>query len=396
MATVVVLTLASFAFCVYGTTQLKNEFDYAYFYMDGTTAREYDDTENKYFGNRPALSIMLFTGGYDYADTINQQRMTRLLDKEDGYVVENSYYQNNSLESWYNRFREFGNLTSDDQTFLSEEYYTMLDEFLLSEVGTQFKKHLVFDDDGQLIATQSMALLVTLETNAEEVDAMQTLRSSVDEAGLDEAFPYSYDFIFFEGDAVIKEETMKSTLCSLAAVFAVTCVLIGNVRAALIVLLGVCVSVVDLLGIMHFLDINLNTVSVISLALAVGLTIDFSAHIGLVFVTSVGFKKERVTRALSHLGPALMHSGFTTVIAISVLAGARSYIFQVLFKMFVLIISLGMIHGMLVVPVVLFLVGPDSIFASGNDICQVEDLLVKEIVRKGSNMGKLSVEKSDA
>merc|ERR1712232_1441328 len=70
-------------------------------------------------------------------------------------------------------------------------------------------------------------------------------------------------------------------------------------RAASIVLLGVCFSVVDLLGLMHFLDINLNTVSVITLALAIGLTIDFSAHIGLLFVTSVGSKKERVTRALS-------------------------------------------------------------------------------------------------
>jgi len=379
VAFVVVLTLASFGFCVYGTTLLKNEFDNAYFFMDGTRAKEFDDAENKYFGSRPTLSCILFTGYFDYADTTNQQKMSRLFDVEDGYVAQNQYYLSNSMASWYNRFREFGGLTSIDQTFPSEDYYTRLDEFLSSDIGIQFQEDLVFNDAGKLVATRSMSLFVTLVSNAEEVDAMQTMRSSVDEADLDEAFPFDANFIFFEGDAVIKDETIKSILISLAGVFVVTFVLIGNARAASIVLLGVCFSVVDLLGLMHFLDINLNTVSVITLALAIGLTIDFSAHVGLLFVTSVGSKKERVTRALSHLGPALTHSGFTTVIAISILAGARSYVFQVLFKMFVLIISLGMIHGMLVVPVVLYFAGPESMFASNNDIVEMEDVLMKEL-----------------
>mmetsp|Transcript_22970 Transcript_22970/g.34468 ORF Transcript_22970/g.34468 Transcript_22970/m.34468 type:complete len:929 (-) Transcript_22970:474-3260(-) len=387
VAFVVMLTLASFGFCVYGTTLLKNEFDLAYFFMDGTRAKEFDDAENKYFGSRPTISCILFTGDFNYADTTNQQKMTRLFDIEDGYVAQNQYYLNNSLESWYNRFREFGGLTSIDQTFPSEDYYTRLEEFLSSDVGTQFQEDLVFDDAGKLVATRSMSLFVTLVSNAEEVDAMLTMRSSVDEADLDEAFPFNAEFIYYEGDAVIKDETIKSMLISLAGVFVVTFVLIGNARVASIVLLGVCFSVVDLLGLMHFLDINLNTVSVITLALAIGLTIDFSAHIGLLFVTSVGSKKERVTRALSHLGPALTHSGFTTVIAISILAGARSYVFQVLFKMFVLIILLGMFHGMLVVPVVLYLAGPESMFASNSDAIKIEDVRMKELDKKSQISG---------
>ena len=70
-------------------------------------------------------------------------------------------------------------------------------------------------------------------------------------------------------------------------------------------------TIVDILGIVHFWDININSVSVINLSVAVGLSIDFSAHIGLAFMEAVGTRHERVIEALHNLGPSLVHGGIS-------------------------------------------------------------------------------------
>lgn len=313
------------------------------------------------------MSFLIFTGEFDYADTENQHRMANLFDSKDGNIALSPYYRSKTLSSWYNSFRNFGNFTNQEQTFPPEDYYIQLERFLSTDVGSQFVEDIVFDDTkSKLLATASFAFFDTLANTAERVDAMQTMRASVNQAELYNTFAYSPSFLYFDGDAVLKEEVMKCTLLSLAAVFVVTLFLIGNLQTALIVLTGVCFSVVDLLGLVHFLSINLHSVSVICLALAVGLTVDFSAHMGLLFLSYPGTKRERVGKALAHLGPALTHSGLTTMVALSVLVVAQSYTFQVLFKMLSLTISLGMFHGMIVVPIILYLIGSESYVPSAD------------------------------
>ena len=131
---------------------------------------------------------------------------------------------------------------------------------------------------------------------------------------------------------------------------------------------------------MHFWDINLNSISAINLALAVGLTVDFSAHIGLAFMESVGTRQERAINALGNLGPPLVHGGFSTFLAISVLAFAKSYVFRIFFKMFLLIIGLGMWHGLTLVPQLLSLVGPSGYFTSGDEKGKEEDELAAQVL----------------
>lgn len=355
----------------------------------GSRAYSYEQAENKYFEIRPEISYFIFTGDFDYTDRDNQLAMNRLFNEDDGAIVTEPYYRDGSLKSWYFNFRDFGNLTSNDQTIPPDDYYDLLDQFLTTtKIGKFFAQNIVQDDtSGLIVATQSIARYVTLESKEIEVDAMRSLRSAVDSAGVEDAFAFSRAFIYIEGDAIIKEEAVKSALLSLTAVFVVTLVLVGHLFVASIVLLGVGFSLIDLLGFMDFFDINLNTVSVISLALAVGLTIDFSAHIGLMFMTSVGTKKERVGAALSQLGPALTHGGLTTILIIGVLGFSKSYVFNVFFKVILMIISLGLFHGMVIVPIVLHRIGPDSYFSSVDEARRAEDAFVAKMLDAATGEG---------
>ena len=58
------------------------------------------------------------------------------------------------------------------------------------------------------------------------------------------------------------------------------------------------------------------------------------------------------------MGSSVFHGAFSTFIAISVLAPAKTYIFVIFYKMWTGIIIFGMSNGFLLLPVVLSYIGP--------------------------------------
>ena len=58
------------------------------------------------------------------------------------------------------------------------------------------------------------------------------------------------------------------------------------------------------------------------------------------------------------MGSSVFHGAFSTFIAISVLAPAKTYIFVIFYKMWTGIIIFGMGNGFLLLPVVLSYIGP--------------------------------------
>lgn len=58
------------------------------------------------------------------------------------------------------------------------------------------------------------------------------------------------------------------------------------------------------------------------------------------------------------MGPSVFHGAFSTFLAIIVLSGSKSYIFQVFFKMWFGIIIFGVGNGFILLPVILSLFGP--------------------------------------
>ena len=58
------------------------------------------------------------------------------------------------------------------------------------------------------------------------------------------------------------------------------------------------------------------------------------------------------------MGSSVVHGGFSTFLAISVLSVAKSYIFVVFFRLWFGIIVFGMSNGFILLPIILSLVGP--------------------------------------
>lgn len=345
------ILLASFSLfgaSVYGAYKLEYHFDDNDLAFAGSPLYNFIEVDdNRFFSESMLTPCEVLTGDFDYTSEVNQQKMTSLF-KDGGLYTSNKYYEPGTLNSWYMEFREFGNLVDASKTFPQEDYYDLLDQFMLTDEGSSFEGGLIFEFDyemgrNKLKSTRTLSALNIKSSLSTQLDAIDSIRASVDASDLPDTFPYSSVFLFYDRDAIVRDEAIQILLIALASVFVITLLLIGNVRASAITLLGPCLSVVDMLGMMYFFDIHLNTVSVICLALSVGITIDFSSHVTIGFMSASGSKQDRVVETLGHLGPALTHAGVSTFLCTGILVFSRTYVFKMFFKMFMLIICFGMV-----------------------------------------------------
>ena len=83
-------------------------------------------------------------------------------------------------------------------------------------------------------------------------------------------------------------------------------------------------------------------------------------HICHAFLTVSGSKRERAKAALVDMGPAVLNGGVSTLIAFILLLSSDSYFFLTFFKIFFLTVLFGVWHGLVLLPVLLSLFGPEA------------------------------------
>lgn len=117
---------------------------------------------------------------------------------------------------------------------------------------------------------------------------MNKIKKAVREANFtpesSHAFIWSFAFAGWETDEIITAELYRNMGLAMLCVFLTTLVLIANFKTCVMVLLCVVLTLVDVGGSMHFWNLTIDTVSCIDLVLAIGLCVDYAAHIGKEFI----------------------------------------------------------------------------------------------------------------
>ena len=77
------------------------------------------------------------------------------------------------------------------------------------------------------------------------------------------------------------------------------------------------ISLVDIVGFLHFWNITIDVISCINIVLSIGLCVDYSVHIGHGYLVAGGTtRQERTNNAVVFIGPAVFNGGFTTFLAL--------------------------------------------------------------------------------
>lgn len=372
-----------FGAMTYGASQLTLRSRFADFFPIDSTPAAYEEQRLEFFPTGDNFGV--YTGALDYPNADVQAELLRLCAPNTGAVATNPFVETVSVDCWYASL--VNNTSGGAQALAGGNFYRTLGTFLNSDAGARFLADVSFAADGTISLARFTAQQRYFPTNEEEVESMDSLRALVDSSSLEDAFAYAFAFTFVEQQAVLLREAALTVGLSLVFVFFVTLILIGHPLASVITLVSVGGAVTCVLGIVSFADIHINSVSVISLALAVGLSVDYSAHIVRSAMESVGTRRERAAAALGALGPPVFHASTSTFLAILVLALSKSFVFQVLFKVLISITTIGVGFGFLFTPVVLSLVAPPSLFRSVGEREAVEEALADRMTAGVSDGG---------
>ncbi|KAJ9673314.1 hypothetical protein PVL29_023105 [Vitis rotundifolia] len=166
-------------------------------------------------------------------------------------------------------------------------------------------------------------------------------------------FPYSVFYMFFEQYLDIWRTALINLAIAIGAVFIVCLVITCSLWSSAIILLVLAMIVVDLMGVMAILNIQLNALSVVNLVMAVGIAVEFCVHITHAFSVSSGDRNQRMKEALGTMG-ASVFSGITLtkLVGVIVLCFSRTEVFVVYyFQMYLALVLLGFLHGLVFLPV---------------------------------------------
>ena len=137
-------------------------------------------------------------------------------------------------------------------------------------------------------------------------------------------------------------------------------VLIPHWSAPLFVFPFICLLYIDLLGWIQIMGLEVNAVTYIGMAMSIGLLVDFVMHILLRYYESNSNRVEKTVDTLRTMGSSIFLGGITSLLGTVVLAFSSSSIFFSVFVVFFGLVVLGVLHGLIFLPVVLSTFGPED------------------------------------
>ncbi|CAD5211462.1 unnamed protein product [Bursaphelenchus okinawaensis] len=172
-------------------------------------------------------------------------------------------------------------------------------------------------------------------------------------------FPSGIAFTFWEQYLHLSFFLFLAIVVIATAVLFVISLIVFNPWAAAMVAIVVVSMTVELAGFMGLVGVKLNPISAVTLVTAVGIGVEFTAHVVLAFLTSLGTRDERMVSCMEHMFIPVIHGGLSTLLGIVMLAFSEfEFVVVYFFVVMSALIVIGMINGLAMLPVLLSLIGP--------------------------------------
>eukprot|EP00088_Acartia_fossae_P041082 TRINITY_DN4294_c0_g1_i7.p1 TRINITY_DN4294_c0_g1~~TRINITY_DN4294_c0_g1_i7.p1 ORF type:complete len:1080 (-),score=273.26 TRINITY_DN4294_c0_g1_i7:86-3325(-) len=372
-AAVIVTTLTLLGFGVWGATEIEQKFDPILLLPKGSYLRKWTEVNSEMYPTN-GWSSVVYTGKMNYS---NLPYMDKLMDDLQDVVNQKTYLK--SRGSWWLDLKKWAlkNHKADtvEDIWTEKDFPMILSEFLHSSDGAKHKRN--FEFEGNLTCGNPAPPIKVSKFSvgfpnfagpSEHIPAKRLLEDMVNKSKISErAFSHVKIYAAWETDEIIGTELYRNIGLALVAVVVVTLVLLTNFQICFMVFCCVILTLVDIVGFLHFWEMTIDIISCVSIVLAIGLCVDYSVHIGHAFLIAPGSRLEKAVSAIETIGPAVFNGGFTTFLALSLLSLSQSNIFITFFKVFFLTVVFGLFHGLLMLPVMLSILGPQSMDENGSN-----------------------------
>lgn len=302
-AVVLIISLGLLGAGIYATVHLDQTFDRTLLAKEGSYYKAFIKTDRKYFKHPAEINIVL-SENVDYKAMFVQNEINEL----SKVVAENRYFEKKTV-TWMGEFLKYcrdRNKTCDGESFI-----VSLKRFLNTPEFSYFKGDIKFDkNDTDISASRITAFMKSSKNSIFQKDAMLSMRKDLSTKSKLPVYMAAYFLIFLEQYAVIISETIRNLMVAALAILVVTAPFLINLSVSFLVFVGFVSLIFELFGMMWLLGVSLNSISMINLVMAIGFSVDYSAHIAHAFVKApCSLADERVIEAVTHVGASVLLGG---------------------------------------------------------------------------------------
>uniref|UniRef100_A0A8C5LRP3 Patched 1 n=1 Tax=Leptobrachium leishanense TaxID=445787 RepID=A0A8C5LRP3_9ANUR len=173
------------------------------------------------------------------------------------------------------------------------------------------------------------------------------------------SYPNGYPFLFWEQYIGLRHWLLLFISVVLACTFLVCALFLLNPWTAGIIVMVLALMTVELFGMMGLIGIKLSAVPVVILIASVGIGVEFTVHVALAFLTAIGDKNRRAVLALEHMFAPVLDGAVSTLLGVLMLAGSEfDFIVRYFFAVLAILTLLGVLNGLVLLPVLLSFFGP--------------------------------------
>ncbi|KAJ1347779.1 Sterol-sensing domain of SREBP cleavage-activation [Parelaphostrongylus tenuis] len=164
----------------------------------------------------------------------------------------------------------------------------------------------------------------------------------------------------FDGDSAVLSliltvrHDLIGSIAATVACMAAICLLFVNSRLGVLIITYTITSICFcLVGLLSWWGADLDPVTQVDVLLATGFSVDYTAHVAYQFYRGYGSAQERVESSLSEMAAPMIQAGLSTFLCMLPLIFVPTYAIVAFAKTIFIIVSIGLVHGLFVLPVLL-------------------------------------------
>ncbi|GMR39589.1 hypothetical protein PMAYCL1PPCAC_09784 [Pristionchus mayeri] len=209
-------------------------------------------------------------------------------------------------------------------------------------------------------------ILRILKDWSERARSVDNMRNLLDEYPEFDTSLFDYDGTIYDIVISVKEEVVKAVTITFICMVVACVIFIPSLIGASVAAFSMLSITFTMLGSLSHWGATLDPITMINILLAIGFSVDFSAHICYHFYKERGNRSSkslvrRMSEILEAVGKPIFEASLSTFVCVAPLFLLKIYVFNSFAKTVMLVAMLGLFHGLVIIPVILSFFLPSGI-----------------------------------
>ncbi|CAD5210988.1 unnamed protein product [Bursaphelenchus okinawaensis] len=365
---------------LYGVLQIKAELKPEQLFIGDSDVIKILDLRNRYITPFYTICIVFVNNPGNFSDPSNMQRLSQMVADFESLPSSLGPFSTKFFLRDYEEFVESSEETVKDLSEELAEFEETVKENGKENELTQFLEWPEFQfwkgfvrleqamDKDNHVHTNLTRFFFTTASHGNELRDWSNRAKLLEEwRKVGDSYP-EYELSVFEDDAKFLDliptmipQTLQSSLCTLLCMAVVCCLFIRQPTAVFVANFSIFSTCVGVFGILSLWGVDLDPIVMSAAIMSIGFSVDIPAHISYhYYKTGIDGKhskvEDRLKECLQHIGFPVLEAGISTIICVLSLTLVELHMAKVFAKTMVLVVGIGLIHGLLVIPSMFYLI----------------------------------------